>query len=71
MSDPAVIYALDSYEEIVLPYDPVKKEDIEDLGTGYVVMCWVPASRLGDLDRNDTLRREVTAALRAKIAEAE
>lgn len=71
MSDPAVIYALDAYEEIVLPYDSVKKEDIEDLGTGYVVRVWVPASRLEDLDRNDTLRREVTAAIRTKIAEVE
>ena len=71
MSDADIIYALDAWEEIVLPYDPVKMEDIEDLGTGYVVRIWVPASRLADVDRNDTFRREVTAAIRTKIAEVE
>ena len=71
MSDAAIIYALDAYEQAVLPYDSENDQDIEDLGTGYVVMTWVPASRLADLDRNDAFRREVTSAIRSKIAEVE
>ena len=72
MSDnPKIIYAIDASPQNVQPYDPATDQDIEDLGPGYVVVSWVPVSRLEDLDRNDLLRREVTAQLRAKIAEVE
>jgi hypothetical protein len=72
MSDsPKIIYGIDAYPQNVEPYDPATGEDIQDLGPGYIVVSWVPASRLEDLDRNDLLRREVTAELRAKIAEVE
>ena len=72
MSDsPKIIYAIDAYPQNEEPDDPATDQDIEDLGPGYVVVSWVPVSRLEDLDRNDLLRREVTAELRAKIAEVE
>ena len=72
MSDsPKIIYAIDAYPQNVEPYDAATDQDIEDLGPGYVVVCWVPVSRLEDLDRNDLLRRQVSAELRAKIAEVE
>lgn len=66
-----IIYGIDAYPQNVEPYDPATGEDIQDLGPGYIVVSWVPVSRLEDLDRNDLLRREVTAELRAKIAEVE
>ena len=71
MSDPEILYALDAVAEEVLPYDSAANEDIEGLGSGYTVRVWIPASRLADLDRNDTLRRDVTGAIRSKIAEIE
>ena len=64
---PHVAYVIDCYPQIVLPYDAESNEDIEDLGDGHVVVCWVPDSRSGDVDRNDTLRREVTAAIKVAI----
>jgi hypothetical protein len=68
MSDhPHVLYAIDCYPQIVEPYDEQTNEDVEGLGGGHIVVCWVPDSRLLDVDRNDTLRREVTAAIKAAI----
>tara|TARA_R100000234_G_scaffold18460_2_gene10281 strand:+ start:501 stop:725 length:225 start_codon:yes stop_codon:yes gene_type:complete len=64
---PQVAYVIDCYPQIVLPYDDQADEDIEDLGSGHIVVCWVPDSRAGDVDRNDTLRREVTAAIKIAI----
>jgi len=64
---PKVAYIIDCYPQIVLPYDEDNDEDIEDLGEGHVVVCWVPDARASDVDRNDTLRREVTAAIKAAI----
>ena len=68
MSDhPKVIYVIDSYPQNVEPYDETNDEDIEGLGSGVIVVCWVPDSRVDDIDRNDSLRREVTSAIKAKI----
>ena len=44
MSDhPHVLYALDCYPQIVEPYDAQSDRDVEDLGPGHIVVCWVPA----------------------------
>jgi len=67
---PHVVYAIDCYPQNVIPYDAENDEDIEDLGAGHVVVCWVPDSRSDDVDRNDALRREVTAAIKAAIDSA-
>lgn len=64
---PKVIYAIDAYPQNVEPYDESANEDVEGLGSGKIVVCWVPDSRSDDVDRNDTLRREVTAAIKAAI----
>mgnify|MGYP003131027868 CR=1 FL=1 len=38
-----------------------------DFMDGYVVEVFVPESRVEDIDRNDTLRREVTSKIKAAI----
>lgn len=64
---PHVVYAIDAYPQNVEPFDASTGEDVEGLGSGHIVVCWVPDSRAGDVDRNDTLRREVTSAIKAAI----
>ena len=64
---PKVIYAIDCYPQSVEPYDESTGEDVEGLGSGLIVVCWVPDSRASDVNRNATLRGEVTATIKAAI----
>lgn len=51
---------------IVLPPDePTNVETPEYAGPAYVLTMLVPVSQVGEIDRNDALRREVTAAIAA------
>ncbi len=64
---PKVIYAIDCYPQSVEPYDESAGEDVEGLGSGKIVVCWVPDSRASDVDRNDEMRRLVTKEIDAII----
>ena len=49
-------------------YQHFNEDDtVTEFMDGFMVDVFVPASRVADVDRNDTLRREITAAIKAAI----
>ena len=49
-------------------YQHFNEDDtVTEFMDGYMVDVFIPATRVDDVDRNDTLRREVTAAIKAAI----
>lgn len=49
---------------------PVNVETPEYVGPAYMLLLVVPVERVPDIDRNDTLRREVTGAIASAIPSA-
>ena len=66
-----ICYSLDCFASNIYPVDPVTGEDVEDLGDGFSVSIYIPASRRADVDRNDSTRRELAAIIDAAIATVE
>jgi hypothetical protein len=64
-------YKLEAFRAEVHPYDESTGRDIEDLGEGIIVSVWVPDSRREDIDRNATLRAELSQMIDELIATTE
>ena len=51
-----------------ISYQHFNSDDtVTEFMDGFMIDVFVPASRVDDVDRNDTLRREIAAAIKAAI----
>ena len=60
-----LIYITGKYFTSYQHFNP--DDTVTEFMDGYMIDVFIPATRVDDVDRNDDLRREVTAAIKAAI----